>query len=236
MTRVATLTRAATTKVTEASSALTTSIAADTAAAPTVEVKTASDAVQEAQIALEEVAKTETPAPEVLATAQTKVTEAKNAVAAATSTTADPVQKAELVKVESSLQAAKQMVSDAIAKSDDTTTASLTRVATTKMGEASAAATVALKGDNTVESKQATAAIDDAQTALESVAATTAPTASHLEAVEAKVAAAGVAIASAGQNATPARKAELVKIESSLVAAQQIVADAVAKAGASVGI
>jgi hypothetical protein len=87
------------------------------AAAAPVETK-AVDAVQEAEAALDKiVAADATPTAEELTVAQTKVEEAHAAVQTASSS-ATTEQKAELVKVESSLVAAKQIVSDAIAKAE----------------------------------------------------------------------------------------------------------------------
>lgn len=113
--KVNSLTKVASVKVAEASEALTAVLAADATPKETA----ATDAVQEAQTALEEIVKADaTPTSEDLTAAHTKVEEAEAAVAAANTTETTVEKKAELVKIESSLQAAKKIVNDAIAKAD----------------------------------------------------------------------------------------------------------------------
>jgi hypothetical protein len=89
------------------------------AAAPTATETKAVDAVQEAQTALEDIVKADaTPTAEDLTAAQTKVEEAEAAVQTASAGATTTEAKAELVKVQSSLVAAKQIVNDAIAKAE----------------------------------------------------------------------------------------------------------------------
>jgi hypothetical protein len=108
--KVAALTKVASVKVKEAGDAL--------AAAGDKVTTVAGDAVQEAQTALENVVKSDAPTTAELTAAQDKVATAEAAVAEAATTTADAGAKAELGRVESSLAAAKQIVSDAIAKAE----------------------------------------------------------------------------------------------------------------------
>lgn len=87
------------------------------AAAGTTVTTAAGDAVKEAQVALESVAAAVEPSPAQLSAAQDKVAEAEAAVAKVAAS-ADAGAKEELSRVESSLTAAKNIVSEAIAKAE----------------------------------------------------------------------------------------------------------------------